>query len=1050
MSFTRTESERLARLKGCTTGVFCRYGRQTGSGLTGPTGPAGYSFFTLGGNRGSLSPGEGSFIVVNMSGPTGTVAYSNILQASQTGYTGSVPTPSPYLKVDSDIIPAKNNMYNIGSANMQFKTAYFGANTVYIDGVPIGSTGGTTIIMPPSIKVGQTLLTASGDTLVLPTTVRLGSMSGPILGATGPSGAGPDGGMQWINTNLLGAAPQIVITDTKVRSTEIFVGWAYPQQVQLTFVDVWVPAINSFTASLDYKTQDSSSEQIQVILNKQTSQEYIDYKRTRTKIPITGIILTNVNKDIGYFENWVWHDGSSRAIYRYYHPDFESLDPDTHPVIKLWYSNFSMTTNEGSAVLNVFVSSGPPGQPRNLEAIANTSIKATLNFKHPLWVDIEDQKSAATIKSYTIFYDTSGSTRRYPGPLPQDTSSQVMNIADYNHEASLSQVIENLFPDSTYRFNVVAKNSANVDGSGAEIEVLLPGLAAPPKLSVPGNIPISIEPSQFYSGSIKRVSDGLDISVTTGLLLNLSADEQIRTVEFTSPIQHKDFRGSTATGLMRLSGSVKDSSGTIISTATQIYDGFTSPLVIPGDASTDGMTVRTTALSDANTSVEKQGFYLKVANRILMDISGYIVPAQEPYTMEIRHEHLDGQGGTVGGPGVVATLKMFYDEKPISSPDFLDISFIPNNLSYYYVSGIKTLNAQSTFKVVATISNMGGYFYKSPLFQYSNYPKNTINMSISNIDSITNKQANRLPNTINIDQQLTLDLSSNTTLFSKEVDVSLSVNNLLYNRTSDNLTLPFIIDRESVVFVGNYPKELQYININNRSSVGFHVSSGLSRGAGVPNQYVPEFTHIPSAPYDHTLSIESTEELQIVKGKFRSKVNTTDGYLDYNTYYGNGNIDYSTIDASGYRFATFRWELEQLVNKSYHGITFTLDGIEGIDIRNEYAYAGNSKVLLYYRFVEGNDTAPTNETRTTSIWADGNERLNSFVAANYYYPTDNTISRGGLGLAPINYNNSAKTVAFPVTIPSPFDNSTTVYCRIGLPMTENVAFRSISASVQIE
>lgn len=167
MSFTRTESERLARLKGCTTGIYCRYGRPTG-GITGPTGPAGYSFFTLGGNQGSLTAGTGSIIVVNMSGPTGAVAYSNILQASQTGYTGSAPAPSPYLKVGSDIIPDRNNVYNIGTRDLQFRSAYFGANTVYIDGVPIGSTGGTTIVMPQSVKIGQTLLTASGDTLVLP------------------------------------------------------------------------------------------------------------------------------------------------------------------------------------------------------------------------------------------------------------------------------------------------------------------------------------------------------------------------------------------------------------------------------------------------------------------------------------------------------------------------------------------------------------------------------------------------------------------------------------------------------------------------------------------------------------------------------------------------------------------------------------------------------------------------------------------------------------------------------------------------------------------
>lgn len=1070
MSFSRTESERLARLRGCTTGIYCRYGRPVG-GVTGPTGPAGYSFFSLGGNQSSLMPqGNGSIMVVStVSGPSGpqqAVSYSNILQSSTSGYAGNAAPTSPYLKVGSDIIPERNNVYSIGSREMQFKSAYFGANTVYIDGVPIGSTGGTTLVMPPSVQIGQTYLTASGDTLVLPNTVRLGSITGPILGATGPTGPGGSGGsgdgMAWINTNLLGPAPEIEITDICGRSSEIFVGWTYPAQYQLTFVDVWVPAINTFSALLNYGLQ-GVGQKSATLINNQSSQEYIDYKRAATKKPITGIILTNSPLNSGYFDNWVWHDGTSRAVYRYHHPDFASLDPSIAPVIKVWYSNYSSTTNEGTATLNVFIAAGPPGPPRSLTGAANSSTQATLNFLHPLRVDIDDEKSTATIKSYTILYDTSGSSRRYPGPLSQSTQTRMKTITNYNSGDQLSEVLPNLYPDSVYRFSVAAKNSANVDGSGDTVEVTLEPLTAPPKLSGVG-----LDPSQFYTGTIKRVLDGLQLSGTTGLLLNLPSNRQISSTAFTSPIQHIDYRGGVDPNLMRMTATVKTGGGQSLSSVAQLYDGFTDTITIPTDAVAGGIILRTNAITDANTDAEKQGFYLKVANRVLMDISGYITPAVDPYTMEIRHEHLDGSGSTVGGAGV-AQFKMFYDKLP-TTPGVSIVSWNILQGEFKRVSGINVMGPSASLKIITDLSGFNSYFYRVPFLEYTS-PANNINTSETSLAYVSQGMVNgELYNDVriyrdNIGNSSPILVSNSNTLFTKSLSIQLRAYTISNTAVSPIYELPVIIDVPSYRLLSDltkYPTTVQTFGATQagiQKKPGRRVLSGVSRGnlGETLNPYVTQFdatingAYMHDIPYDENASIIGSEELQIINGKYRTKGTSTAGYIDYGGYYTN-NLNYSGIDASGYRFATFKWDLNSLSDATleYNGLAFTLYGITNINTNNPdgIAYVGNKKLLLYYRFIDGDSTFPTNYSSLTTSWVDGNYSAPEITSGSYIFPPDNKYSLGGL-IGDPTINNTTNTAIFLVRLHTLIQKDVKLYCKIGLPMDIDTEFEYIEASVNI-
>lgn len=1056
MSFTRSESERLARLKGCTTGLYCRYGRPTG-GITGPTGPAGYSFFTLGGNQGALAPSTGSILVVNMSGPTGTVGYSNILQASQTGYTDNTPTQYPYLKVDSDIIPAKNNMYSIGSQQMQFKSAYFGANTVYIDGVPIGSTGGTTIVLPPSVQLGNTLLSVSGDTLILPETVRIGSMSGPVLGATGPTGPGGAGGagdgMTWITKHLLETPPPIEFElPIIVRSSEIFIGWKYPEQEKLSFMDIWVPAIFGFKAKVNCKELGVSSRTNNTIISiSSTSTDvnrYIDlngqrYVNIGTTPIITGLILTNVEEELGYKPNQPWPgDSGSRNIYRYYTPAFENLDrsdPTNKIEVQLEYTNLSKRpTTGGSISVNLFITPGPPGIPRGLTGAAKGSQQIDISFGHPERTDMLDENSKATIEKYIISYSTGGSDIRYGGPISHGPITVEPNISVYNMDQIMSYQYSGLYPESEYTFNVRAYNSAQLDGSSAIVKLSTGILGAPVILGGLG-----IDTTQFYGPTIRRVKDNVIITN----LVNASTTGVVRSTEYIVAIHLQESRASTDTGLAVASVGLE--SGPTVSIS---YDGFGHSA--PANETNGGLSIVVVDCKDNYTAPAQQGFYLRAKQRALLEISGNIIPSPDPYQFVFTQTNYDGMNPTPiytistndNIPGILKSNYQFYYDFPQSTPTFIDVSFSLAAHSIFYISGIKTLIEPTTFTINASITNMGQYFYKTPLLQIRN-DNNIITKDIINLSDTNHTGTDKLPDILNI---ITTTSASFGEMFLKEIDISMSAANIstmyLYNNP---IRIPAIIDIPSYLLLTNLSKTPQNVPIFNPTSEnasyimpGFRLAAGISK----PGLYTTEFTDVDIS-YNHDIRIDNTEELQIFNGKYRAKGTTVDGYINYSNYSQN-TYDYSSIDTSGYRFASFKWKLSSLQSLLYMGLSFHIHKLENVQVDPTQltAQINGKPLLLYYRLVEGDMRTPTDANSLTSVWANGNTRLNEFNAGTYFSPADNSDTRGGL--AGVNIQITSDKTIIPVKLPKSFNREVTLYCRIGLPMNENCAFEYISAEIK--
>jgi hypothetical protein len=219
---------------------------------------------------------------------------------------------------------------------------------------------------------------------------------------------------------------------------------------------------------------------------------------------------------------------------------------------------------------------------------------------------------------------------------------------------------------------------------------------------------------------------------------------------------------------------------------------------------------------------------------------------------------------------------------------------------------------------------------------------------------------------------------------------------------------------------------------------------------------VPPFnasgTPYASTAYDNTLDITGTQELQTSNGKFTTPTGPgqTYAYKNYGTYYyasGSLNtLNYSGISTSGYRYVTFAWRVAASYPSVYNALAFRLYNTSGVTITNGKAYAGASQIQLFYRIEDTASSDPTDTSKYSSAWINGNSLdAPTTTSGNYYLPTTYTDAPYS-GLL-VSVSNQSGYTNFPVFIPPINVNAQTIniYCRVGIPMGVNFSFSHVTA-----
>ena len=846
-----------------------------------------------------------------------------------------------------------------------------------------------------------------------------------------------------LESYLLYPPPQIQFNGVATSTpSKMYIRWNYPLQTNFGFMSSWLPLLNSLSTT--FYNSNYNSNTVKTILDKVSTTDFIS-----TSTPVTGVVLVR-NTGVSGIQTLNFPPSNTPVkSYVFYDPLLSNIT--TTSSLTAWYSNYNLSNNTNTINVPPFTSPGNPSECLNL-TLSYTSgivpITATFNYTQPTTVDLNEPiDSSLTITSYTRNYSTTGSLIRYNGPIAQTNSPSTVNSTTFTPS--------NILPDCLYTFSVFATNSAG----NQSVVTTITGTSTPlPPLS--GLSTISFPSRYITAGSGRTIKAVNDNSTITTLVTDKSTNWTSN--QFTIPIHNTNNRGSTSNSIMTLSCSLNAVVGPTIT-----FNGF--PAVVPSPVTSGNLITLTpsTVVDAYNSSSENgyKGFYLNAVNNTVTIDKSNLVSSRSLYTVSVSQIRDVTNTGTYS----------YYFDDISGLPTITSLSINYNTTSTSLISGVRVVYNTPTLTYTCQTGNMGRFFYRTPLLSLTN----TISSVITNI---TETDLTNITSGIAVDGSKFTDgnltfirnftpSSSLNNYFTKTINLSATSSNIVNDSSLSSTTLNSIIDGLSNTLVyTTLSTNLTATTISkSTSAIGYRIWTAPPLNGSVN---VPYYTYnndgstlYSSIQYNNQWDISlsdggiggnlynPTTELQVYNGAFRTKGTDTNGYLNYSSYKYNSSsfntVNYSSISTTGYRYASFVWNIAENTTSQYITLSFRVYGLTPTpDLSTNYAYISGSLLRMYYRLENASTPNPSNETNISTIWLDANSSTNLVTSTTYYIlPPDSSYVRGGY----TSISNQSGYTQFNVLIPSPFLVNTgqtiRIYCRFGLPMDKNISFNYIQAII---
>ena len=860
----------------------------------------------------------------------------------------------------------------------------------------------------------------------------------------------------WIQSNLINPPSSILFGTPVSQSSEIYIPWTYPTQINVGFQSSWVPVINSLNVMLS--TQLTSINPSTIISTLSTGM--VDYHNGSRYI--TGAVLTNTLQATGVQLKTFPQDGQPRYAFVYYAPTLTNLNKDGQLIA--WYNNYNLGRNMASTIFSPFLAAGPPSVPRKLQSTNVTFQSLSFFFSTPQNTDTLNPDSIATISRYdlsfnsvplsgvrygTAIYDAQTAAITTPFTFVTSPDSTQGNVIQYNATS--------LYPDSAYNFYVKATNSASIAGPFASTLGIITSNLTPDSGMTVNFL------ARYFSGTIKRVTD--NATVTT--LLNTNTDWT--SSNFVVPLHILTNRGTTATGIATLATAV---SGAVSATGPTItFNGF--PATTPSAGTQNNLSVTPTNVYDQYASPARyQGFYLKASNTVTIRQATFLA-SQTQYTHTTTLSQVASQ--------TTSQLSFYYDGL-LGTATVLDMAFnfsIGTPPTNTYVSGVRVVSGQPTLSTITGASNLGQYFYKSPILSYTNTAGSaTTSFSETDLSRVISgsNSGEILQNQRIVFSNGSFQMNSLASAYATSITMTVTAANPSNTSGAFSATaLPCIVDGPSVTLINTtLPGSLNTL-YSGGAGAGCRIWS-FSNYSGTT--FVPPYIFASNATnYSYTGFLYTTtwhqysivgsvpdyvlsNELQVTNGAHRSKGTRTDCYIDYTTKKYSATafntVDYSGVLTSGYRFATFAWKVSNQTT-NFSQLRFTITYIPGDTdaisvLNNLLIFTGTSDTLkVFYKVEDQASILPTDGTSPTTVWLDANGTVsNSATSLTYYVDSTGTYQQvyGGVTSGA---TIASPTVQFPsLFIPSfatPSSTDVRIICRIGIPMNRNFAFSQVTATI---
>ena len=274
------------------------------------------------------------------------------------------------------------------------------------------------------------------------------------------------------NDNLIKSPPAIVFDEKyAATSSEIYIGWSYPTQIRAGSLNLYLPTIETFTATWSGVVNGVTKTDQSLGLNNiyrvgntnYTIKRYENNQATDSESTnyITGIVLTNVNANTGlrYNKEFPPGSGNHRDCFVYYTGDFTSLESGS---ITAYYSNHQLGNNPSVHHFNIFLVAGPPSAPRSAPNVSGTQtrtvngIDMTAVSATPIYTDGNLENNDPLIQKYRMHYYSDGdSTIRYGGAIAHGSANDP--IVAFGSGASQNVFLDNLCPESIIQLFLLFK-----------------------------------------------------------------------------------------------------------------------------------------------------------------------------------------------------------------------------------------------------------------------------------------------------------------------------------------------------------------------------------------------------------------------------------------------------------------------------------------------------------------------------------------------------------------------------------------------------------------
>jgi hypothetical protein len=844
---------------------------------------------------------------------------------------------------------------------------------------------------------------------------------------------------QWIHNYMIAQPPKPdqIILSKKSTPTSIYVAFTNPVQIKTALFNKKLPLI----------------ENVNIDITKNGSQIYRPFDENTKYIPdiseVNAIVISKVNITPAYRTIQLNVSGVSVDFKAYYYYN-SNLSSGTLSM-DYWYANYSaLAVNKLRVQLPQFAIGLPPSIVRDIGFNTINKQSVVVTWNKPVYSDYSNNILSTDFDSPLLYYNLkykATSTIRYGG---------IYNNSEYTVDditGSSRSLSTNIYPGTRYSVGVAAYNSTN-DTPGPNGSNNFTTLY-PDEPSLISAKTFGFTTNYNYTGSdIIKAVNGNNTRITYPVLK--SYNDISSNILTNVPIHYTHNIGSSGEDLTHIygvitSGKFGDRDINILSfdgfsytTARSTYDD-TSNIVNNADIS--DAQIAYTSITDfyPGSQAYNQGFYLTTGIYALVKKNSVTInPSKYEYTLELT-QLLNGIGYTKSASFGVDDLS--------SVPSITNFTFNTSINDYVKISGVNILKNNISVKTNTSINNLARYYYLSnELMRYEVYSDSgtkLIDMSLNDLSG-----SNQIVGWDKIIEyfeydKIKLNINFNN-IFTKYIRFKLRAKNIIGYSSIYDVSKNIIMDTESILFNDLIKGENP---INSLVPSGdFQYGRRNKSGAG----RLPDISYC-RIPYDNEESLSLNNELQIYKGYIRTLGNGLDGYLNYSNYENNSGINYSNIDRSEYRYATFVWNIPA-AQSIYNYIIFKINAINNIDVN---LVTGNVTIPeisngqtiyhsfhLFYKFENIDDI--TNENHS-SVWINANkvESGNITFKNNYNVISYNDGSVGGRS-RDMAYNNSVSNDGvYKLLMPTLLSNyNIRLYARIGISLSTPFYFKGLTAKIE--